>query len=120
MEYTPGVYKGTDYHEGEHNDHVSNAPRRSNTTFADMEHVPYRDLSDSKFIIFPLLGSSQDSDGNDVGNVTVVREVVTPRTVVGVRYYNLMGVESEQPFDGLNIVVTTYSDGSRTSKKVLR
>ncbi len=120
VEYTPGVYKGTDYNDGEHNDHVSNAPRRSNTTFADMEHVPYRDLSDSKFIIFPLLGSSQDSDGNDVGNVTVVREVVTPRTVVGVRYYNLMGVESEQPFDGLNIVVTTYSDGSRTSKKVLR
>ena len=70
--------------------------------------------------LYTLLGSSQDSDGNDVGNVTVVREVVTPRTVVGVRYYNLMGVESEQPFDGLNIVVTTYSDGSRTSKKVLR
>jgi hypothetical protein len=31
-----------------------------------------------------------------------------------------MGVESNKPFDGLNIVVTTYSDGSRSSRKVLR
>ena len=59
-----------------------------------------------------------------MGNVTAVKEIVqdmaTSRTVTSVRYYNLTGVESSQPFDGINIVVTTYSDGSRSSKKILR
>jgi len=31
-----------------------------------------------------------------------------------------MGIESSKPFDGINIVVTTYNDGSRTSRKILR
>ena len=59
-----------------------------------------------------------------MGNVTSVKEIIqdvtAPRSITAVRYYNLMGVESDKPFDGINIVVTTYSDGSRTSKKVLR
>lgn len=77
-------------------------------------------LDASKFIIFPLEASPAGSNGDDLGNVTTVKEVVTARTVVSTRYYNLMGVGSDKPFDGLNIVVTTYSDGSRTSKKILR
>ena len=36
------------------------------------------------------------------------------------RYYNLMGVESASPFDGVNIVVKEYSDGSRVTTKVIR
>jgi hypothetical protein len=55
-----------------------------------------------------------------MGNVTTVREIAVNRTVTGVYYYNLMGGMSDKPFDGINIVVTTYSDGSRTSKKILR
>ena len=45
---------------------------------------------------------------------------VTGKTVAGVKYYNLAGMESERPFDGVNIIVTTYTDGSRSSTKVLR
>ena len=37
-----------------------------------------------------------------------------------VRYYNLAGVESAEPQPGVSIKVTTYSDGSRQSEKVLR
>lgn len=37
-----------------------------------------------------------------------------------VRYYNLAGVESAGPFKGVNIKVTTYSDGTRKSEKVLK
>ena len=70
------------------------------------------------------MASSAVSNGTEMGNVTDVKEIIqdvaTPSTVASVRYYNLMGVESDKPFDGLNIVVTTYSDGSRTSKKILR
>lgn len=80
----------------------------------------YQGFDSSKFIIFPLMASPSGSNGSDLGNVTKVKEVVTSREVTSVHYYNLMGVESSKPFDGINIVVTTYSDGSRTSKKILR
>lgn len=82
------------------------------------------DLTSSKFIIFPIEARSGVSNGTGMGNVTSVKEIIqdvtAPRSITAVRYYNLMGVESDKPFDGINIVVTTYSDGSRTSKKVLR
>lgn len=42
------------------------------------------------------------------------------KTVQAVRYYNLMGVGSNTPFDGVNIVVTTYTDGTQSSTKLLR
>ncbi len=42
------------------------------------------------------------------------------KELVSVRYYNLMGVESKTPFEGVNIVVRDYSDGSRTTTKVLK
>ena len=44
----------------------------------------------------------------------------TAKTVAGVRYFNLLGVESAEPFQGVNVVVTTYTDGSRQSRKVIR
>jgi hypothetical protein len=40
--------------------------------------------------------------------------------VAGVRYINVAGMESNEPFDGMNIVVTTYTDGTTTTAKVLR
>ena len=123
VEYTEGVgdedYTG-EYHEGGGN-HVFNAPRRSDyNDVSDMERVPYDRVNESKFIVFPLMGTAEDSNGSEMGNVTAVKEVYTPRTVIGVHYYNLMGAKSDKPFDGINIVVTTYSDGSRSSKKILR
>lgn len=108
---------------------VFGAPRRagSQTYFPNLYFTDdFKDegLDRSKFIIFPIMASSAVSNGTEMGNVTDVKEIIqdvaTPSTVASVRYYNLMGVESDQPFDGLNIVVTTYSDGSRTSKKILR
>ncbi len=123
VEYTAGVidenYTG-DYHEGGGN-HAFNAPRRTDyVDVTNMDIVPFDILNESKFIVFPLMGYAEDSNGDGLGNVTVVKEVYTPRTVTGVHYYNLMGARSDKPFDGINIVVTTYSDGSRSSKKILR
>lgn len=40
--------------------------------------------------------------------------------VVGVKYYNVAGIESDRPFQGVNIVVTRYSDGSTTTTKILK
>ena len=50
-------------------------------------------MDQGKFIIFPIEASPEGSNGSDMGNVTTVKEVVTARTVVGTKYYNLMGVK---------------------------
>lgn len=39
--------------------------------------------------------------------------------VVEQTYYNVMGMQSDKPFEGINIVVKRYSDGTTTSTKVL-
>ena len=41
------------------------------------------------------------------------------RTLKCTRYYNMMGVESSTPFQGVNIIVKEYSDGSRESSKAI-
>jgi len=51
---------------------------------------------------------------------TAITKIDTNKTVTKVTYVNMMGVESETPFDGMNIVVTRYNDGSMTSGKVIR
>lgn len=33
------------------------------------------------------------------------------------KYYNLRGEESENPFDGVNVVVKTYTDGTKSASK---
>ena len=50
---------------------------------------------------------------------TPVTDVKQAAKVTSVRYFNLQGMSSDTPFQGINIVVTTYDDGSRTSSKQL-
>lgn len=67
----------------------------------------------TKFVVYPL-----DLDTNKVA--TGVNDVNSAKEVKGVSYFNMMGVESAQPFDGVNIMVTTYTDGTSSATKVLR
>ena len=48
-----------------------------------------------------------------------VDEIVDGKQVVDVKYVNPAGMTSETPMDGVNIVITTHSDGSRTTVKRL-
>ena len=50
---------------------------------------------------------------------TAITDVST-KAVKSVKYVNLAGVESAQPFDGVNIVVTTYNDGTFATSKVIK
>lgn len=53
--------------------------------------------------------------------VTAVDDNVAAKTVASVKYYNVAGVESAEPFSGINIVVTRYTDGTvKSEKKVVR
>ena len=56
------------------------------------------------------------------GNIVVsgVTTVQATGNVVSVKYYNAMGVESSVPFNGVNIVVTTYDNGTRSTSKMIR
>ena len=62
------------------------------------------------------------SDINVVINkdLTAVEEIGAHKAVANVAYYNLAGQMSEQPVDGVNIVVTTFTDGTRTTAKVIK
>ena len=66
------------------------------------------------YIVYPL------SSGGNSEIVTAVEDVNGKKMVDSVRYYNLMGQESKSPFEGINIVVTRYTDGSSSTAKVLR
>lgn len=52
--------------------------------------------------------------------VVGIEELEDQVTVVGKDYYNPLGVSSSQPFDGVNIVVTRYSNGTTRTTKVIR
>ena len=67
----------------------------------------------SNYELYPL-------DMSDDPIPTAVHEIGMAKTVIGVSYFNLMGQESRQPFEGINIVVTRYSDGSTSAVKILR
>ena len=52
--------------------------------------------------------------------ITVGVNDINAKAVAGVKYYNLAGVESNKPFDGVNIMVTTYTDGTKAAAKVIK
>ena len=51
---------------------------------------------------------------------TGLTNVIVDRKVTSVTYYNLMGQQSSKPFEGVNIVVTRYSDGTTSTTKVIQ
>ena len=59
---------------------------------------------------------------NSMGDTSVPTGIgnVNTGNVVNVKYYNVMGVESSVPFKGVNIVVTTYDNGTRSTSKIVR
>ena len=85
----------------------------------DAKSAPRKTAYDStvapstKFVVYPL-------DLDDKKVATGVNDVNSAKEVKGVSYFNMMGVESAQPFDGVNIMVTTYTDGTQSAAKVLR
>ena len=52
-------------------------------------------------------------------NETAVNELSDNR-IISKTYYNSLGVASQTPFNGLNIVITRYSDGTTKSAKFIR
>ena len=51
---------------------------------------------------------------------TAVSELVVNGDVVSKTYINTLGQQSDKPFEGVNIVITRYSDGTVTTTKVVK
>ena len=49
-----------------------------------------------------------------INNATIAKKVVS------VKYVNVAGIESSTPFQGVNIVVTRYDDGSQSTSKIIK
>ena len=72
-------------------------------------------LKDSKpenaeYEVFPLNITDQ--------TVTAINGVTMNGDVKGVKYFNVSGMVSDRPFQGVNIVVTEYTDGTSTTSKM--
>lgn len=52
--------------------------------------------------------------------LTGVKDVTAQKVVAGKHYVNLQGQVSNEPFEGVNIVVTRYTDGSQSATKMLK
>ena len=64
-------------------------------------------------------GFGQGSGRGD-GIQTGINELINGKQVVDVQYVNTLGMQSSEPFDGVNIVITRYSDGSTSTAKVVK
>jgi len=51
---------------------------------------------------------------------SAVVENLAQKTINNVKYYNVAGMESNVPFEGVNIKVTTYNDGTTNTCKVIK
>ena len=52
--------------------------------------------------------------------LTAIDDATISRTVSAVDYVNLAGQRSAEPFDGVNVVITHYTDGTTSTAKVMR
>lgn len=51
---------------------------------------------------------------------SAVANVAAGKAVAGVKYYNVAGQAADKAFDGVNVVVTTYVDGTQSVVKVVK
>ena len=53
-------------------------------------------------------------------SVTAINDIDLTKQVTKVTYINMTGLESNTPFQGMNIVVTLYNDGTKAISKVVK
>ena len=80
------------------------------------------DIMVDRIEVVNLNGESTHLQGFTIAanNPTTLNEMSTGEIISSVNYFNLAGQQMTEPATGVTIVVTTYSDGSRTTSKVVR
>jgi hypothetical protein len=81
----------------------------------------YPNRADSQSKQYEVSPTSLTMEGSYVdGVITDVMQLGAQREVAGVEYYNLAGIRSTQPWQGINIVVTRYTDGTTSTTKRIK
>lgn len=107
-----------------------NNVKATDYTFSNLDYTheytlkAYNRYSDAIYV--EDIDFGDDAINNDV-EISLVNRAYTgvedaidnAAEVASVKYVNLQGVESAEPFSGVNVVVTTYTDGTSTAVKKL-
>lgn len=101
---------------------VNPAGRRLKTEVEVQNGVNYDNDMDFRSTVFDVRPVSANISGGEwvVTKIDDIKTDVATREVKAVRIYNIMGVQQTEMQPGVNIIETIYTDGSRTTTKVLR
>lgn len=69
----------------------------------------------ANYVIYPIVAES-----NAGTIITAINDINPNASVKSVRFINTAGIEAATPFSGINIVVTTYSDGTTRTTKIVK
>ena len=93
--------------------------KHKTATGGTQARAPRRAEGEAKqYVVYPLTIDRITQEQNGV--ITGVQQLSGDRQVMHVDYYNVSGMRSERPWQGVNIVVTRYSDGTTSAVKMLR
>lgn len=95
---------------------VSDTGLRVQSITIDVENVSGNDVA-TVFVFKSNNGLGVWTIGKGVSGVSVPE---TEKIALSVTYYNLTGQQSAKPFNGVNLVKTTYTDGSCATSKMIK
>lgn len=92
------------------------------TTETGYTDTTFGELTEASYTVRAVFDKATSGDSNEASvKASGVEETMVGKTVDSVTYVNTLGMQSEKPFDGVNIVVTHYTDGTTTAvKKVMK
>ncbi len=82
--------------------------------------APRRAPGDEEQDSYYVVEKDYDLPINAENVITSVSNLKLNRQVQGVTYYNTVGIPSQQPWSGVNIVVTRYTDSTTSTVKVVK
>ncbi len=85
--------------------------------FPDIEWEGDIYFDDLKYVHY---GTEEQTASLDDIVLSGVEDLNAGKTVKGVTYYNVAGLQCSTPFEGVNIVVTNYTDGTKSVVKVIK
>ena len=80
------------------------------------------DIMVDRIEVVNLNGESSHLQGFTIAanNPTALNEMTTGKAIADVKYFNLAGQQMNEPAAGVTLVITTYTDGTRTTSKIIK
>ena len=113
----PAVYTATTDEEGKFEVNVVQADKTYDATFSK---DGYKDVNIEGIDFADGSVALDEPVVMELDNVTGVNGINAGKTVASVKYYNVAGQAADKAFQGVNIVVTTYTDGTTQTVKVIK